>query len=145
MVFNNSLAGGIMFVALLSLGEAMWSPRLYEYTVIVAPDQKEGTFMAFSHMPSFVANFISGPMSGILLQSFCPSQGKLRCEMMWLIIGKQGVCRVSVSVLLAGGWCNAVRVLLTRTMRLARPEQHLVADTVIGAQKMLALQNRHCQ
>lgn len=91
MVFNNSLAGGIMFVALLSLGEAMWSPRLYEYTVIVAPDQKEGTFMAFSHMPSFVANFISGPMSGILLQRFCPAQGKLHCEMMWLIIGLSSI------------------------------------------------------
>ena len=74
---------------LLSVGEALWSPRLYEYTVIVAPDYEEGTFMAFSHMPTFLATFISGPMSGALLQNFCPAKGPLHCETMWLIIGQR--------------------------------------------------------
>ena len=87
MSFNSSLFGDILFVVLLSIGEAMWSPRLYEYTVIVAPDYEEGTFMAFSHMPTFVATLISGPLSGVLLQNFCPARGPLNCRMMWLIIG----------------------------------------------------------
>ena len=89
MTANNSVSGAISFIVLLSVGEALWSPRLYEYTVIVAPDFSEGTFMAFSHMPTFLATFISGPMSGALLQNFCPAKGSLHCETMWLIIGQR--------------------------------------------------------
>lgn len=97
MTGNNSISGAISFIVLLSVGEALWSPRLYEYTVIVAPDYEEGTFMAFSHMPTFLATFISGPMSGALLQNFCPAKGPLHCEMMWLIIG---LCSISSPLLL---------------------------------------------
>jgi hypothetical protein len=39
-----SISGAILFVVVLSVGEAIWSPRLYEYTTIIAPKGREGQF-----------------------------------------------------------------------------------------------------
>lgn len=35
-----------LFVAVLSVGEAVWSPRWYDYSMAVAPEGKEGVFTA---------------------------------------------------------------------------------------------------
>ena len=49
-----------MFVATLSLGEAIWSPRWYDYSMSVAPDGREGVFTALSSAPLFLAMLPTG-------------------------------------------------------------------------------------
>lgn len=61
----------ILFVVQLSLGEAFYSPRVYEYTMIVAPQGLEGLYTQLSAMPMFLAKFLVGPLSGSLLTSYC--------------------------------------------------------------------------
>jgi MFS family permease len=75
-----------LFVTLLSLGEALWSPRLYEYTAAIAPKGQEGSYMAMSLLPFFVAKLFVGLMSGRLLARFCPEAGPRHSEIMWLIV-----------------------------------------------------------
>jgi dipeptide/tripeptide permease len=81
----------IAFVVMLSIGEAIWSPRLYEYTTIIAPKGREGTYTALSSAPMFLAKFAIGGLSGWLLTQYCPEtlpEGGVRnSEFMWLIIG----------------------------------------------------------
>jgi hypothetical protein len=91
LALSTSIWACIVFVTLLSIGEAIWSPRLYDYTVSVCPEGREGTFMALSSAPLFLAKLPVGFLSGILLQRYCPltlDDGEERhSQTMWLIIG----------------------------------------------------------
>jgi MFS family permease len=83
--------GIVLFVFFLSLGEALWSPRLYEYTAAIAPEGQEGSYMALSVLPFFIAKFFVGMLSGFLLATYCPETGPRDCREMWLIIGAMGL------------------------------------------------------
>ena len=72
---------------LLSIGEAFYSPRLYEYTAAIAPKGQEASYMAMSSLPFFLAKLAVGPLSGVLLARFCPATGPRHSEALWLIIG----------------------------------------------------------
>jgi dipeptide/tripeptide permease len=74
-------------MVLLSIGEAFWSPRLYEYPAAIAPKGQEGSYMSLSLLPYFVAKFFVGSISGFLLQTYCPATGPRDSGTMWLIIG----------------------------------------------------------
>lgn len=39
----------VMFMIVLSFGEAIWSPRLYDYTMSIAPEVPQNTLPLFSH------------------------------------------------------------------------------------------------
>lgn len=78
--------GIVLFVLFLSLGESLWSPRLYEYTAAIAPEGREGSYMALSILPFFIAKFFVGVLSGFLLQTYCPEDGPRDCQTMWLVI-----------------------------------------------------------
>jgi len=43
-----SIPSCVLFVITLSIGEAIWSPRLYDYTMSVAQEGREGTYMGKS-------------------------------------------------------------------------------------------------
>jgi len=76
-----------LFVLFLSIGEAFYSPRLYEYTAAIAPKGQEASYMAMSSLPFFLAKIGVGPLSGVLLAQFCPATGPRHSETLWLIIG----------------------------------------------------------
>jgi MFS family permease len=76
-----------LFVTLLSVGEALWSPRLYEYAAAIAPKGQEGSYMALSLLPYFGAKLVAGFLSGGLLTKFCPAEGPRHSATMWFIIG----------------------------------------------------------
>ncbi len=75
------------FVVMLSVGEALWSPRLYEYAAAIAPKGHEASYMALSLLPMFIAKFAVGGISGWMLSVFCPADGPRHSETMWFIIG----------------------------------------------------------
>jgi MFS family permease len=76
-----------LFVVLLSIGEAFYSPRLYEYTAAIAPKGQEASYMAMSSLPFFLAKLGVAPFSGVLLAHFCPDTGPRHPGTLWLIIG----------------------------------------------------------
>lgn len=75
-----------LFVTTLSIGEAFYSPRLYEYAAAIAPKGQEASYMALSYLPYFLAKSIVGILSGFLLNYFCPEVGPRNSQMLWLII-----------------------------------------------------------
>lgn len=62
----------ILFIAVFTIGEAVWSPRLMQFTAEIAPKGKEGTYIALSVLPWFAAKFVVGPMSGWLAEVYTP-------------------------------------------------------------------------
>jgi hypothetical protein len=77
----------IMFVVILSIGEALWSPRLYEYTIFITEEGREGIYMALASSPMFIATLITGATSGTFLEAFCPEKGIKQSWKMWMWIG----------------------------------------------------------
>lgn len=88
----------ILFILIFTIGEAIWSPRLMQFTAEIAPKGKEGTYIALSVLPYFVAKFFVGPMSGVLVNAYTPldAAGKAmdsypHHHMIWLWIGGMAV------------------------------------------------------
>ncbi len=67
----------IFFISIFTIGEAVWSPRLMQFTAEIAPKGKEGTYIALSVLPYFAAKFVVGPMSGILVKYYTPLVDKM--------------------------------------------------------------------
>lgn len=75
------------YVIVLSLGEAFYSPRVYEYATAIAPKGQEASYAALSYAPFFLAKLLVGVVSGGLLERYCPKTGPRNSGMMWLIVG----------------------------------------------------------
>jgi hypothetical protein len=79
----------LFFVALFTIGEAIWSPRLMQFTAEIAPGGKEGSYIALSYLPFFLAKIVAGPMSGWLVKAYTP-EGQASYPdhyMVWVWIG----------------------------------------------------------
>ena len=83
----------ILFVIVFTIGESIWSPRLMQFTAEIAPGGKEGTYIALSYLPYFLAKLVAGPMSGILVANYTPDDLPPGVEhypdhhMVWVWIG----------------------------------------------------------
>jgi dipeptide/tripeptide permease len=76
----------VLFVVLYSLGEAFYSPRVYEYAAAIAPTGQEASYGALSYVPFFLAKLFVGTVSGVLLARYCPETGPRHAQTMWLVI-----------------------------------------------------------
>lgn len=79
-------AGAYCFVFVLSVGEALWSPRLYEYVAMMAPKGREASYMGLSELPYFAAKIPVGLMSGFLIAGYCAENTECQSEPIWLIV-----------------------------------------------------------
>ncbi len=60
------------FVGIFTIGEAIWSPRLMEYTARIAPKGQEASYMSLSLLPKFLSQPLVAVMSGWLLARYVP-------------------------------------------------------------------------
>jgi hypothetical protein len=87
VAFSTSTWAVILFMVTLSLGEAIWSPRLYDYTMSIAPEGREASFSALAALPLFAAKIPVGMMSGYLLHTYLPENDPHPDgRRLWLII-----------------------------------------------------------
>jgi MFS family permease len=70
-----------------SIGEAFYSPRVYEYAVSIAPEGQEASYASLSAVPLLMGKFINSAVFAGLLTRFCPAEGPRNPGKMWLIIG----------------------------------------------------------
>ena len=101
LAIGHTYANAILFVLLLSIGEGIWSPRLYEYSVMIAERGREGVYTALAAAPMFLASLLTGATSGVLLDRYTPDKGgEKRPEIMWAIIGLTSVVSPVLMLLL---------------------------------------------
>jgi MFS family permease len=97
----------IACMILLTAGEVVWSPKLYEFTAAIAPKGQEGAYLGMSLIPWFLAKTIVSALSGHMLDRWSPEEVVVdgeavplqqamvnhqldywdRPEAMWLILG----------------------------------------------------------
>ena len=96
------VAGPILFIIVLSFGEALWSPRLYEYVAVMAPPGREASYMGLTQLPMFAAKPLVGVMSGFLIAAYSPESGARNTELMWTIIFATTLAGPLIALLFAG-------------------------------------------
>jgi hypothetical protein len=72
------------YLIVFSVGEAFYSPRVYEYAAAIAPKGQEASYGALAYLPFLVGKLLIGT-AGWVLAAFVPEQGPRRPELMWLI------------------------------------------------------------
>jgi MFS family permease len=75
-----------LFVTLYSVGEAFYSPRVYEYAAAIAPKGQEASYGALSYIPFLLAKLLVGTFFGALLSRYCPAIGVRHSAILWLFV-----------------------------------------------------------
>jgi MFS family permease len=73
-----------LYLIVFSIGEAFYSPRVYEYAAAIAPKGQEASYGSLAYLPFLVGKLLVGT-GGWLLAAFCPEHGPRRSGTMWLI------------------------------------------------------------
>jgi MFS family permease len=73
-----------LYLMVFSVGEAFYSPRVYEYAAAIAPKGQEASYGALAYLPFLIGKLLIGT-AGWVLAAFVPEQGPRRPELMWLI------------------------------------------------------------
>lgn len=89
LAIEETYTSALGFVVILALGESIWSPKLYEFSTMAAPEGREGVYVAITFAPMYLSSVPVGVLSGWALSTFCgrnaapeDRQGRL----MWFLI-----------------------------------------------------------
>ncbi len=77
----------VFWQIVFSIGEAFYSPRVYEYAASIAPKGQEASYASLSYVPLLIGKIITGTAFGGLLARYCPAEGPRDPGTMWLLIG----------------------------------------------------------
>lgn len=91
------------YIVIMSIGEAMWQPRFLQYAAEIAPEGRTGAYMGVAQFPWFLTKMIVPLYSGWFLSRYCPKEGVLQTETMWLIYGVIAVSS-TIMLILARNW-----------------------------------------
>jgi proton-dependent oligopeptide transporter, POT family len=78
-------------IVVFALGEAIQAPRYYEYVADLAPKQQVGTYMGFAFLPIAIGTFVTGALTGPLVNHYIRGPGRDAPQRMWYVIGAIGV------------------------------------------------------
>jgi MFS family permease len=73
-----------LYLVVFSVGEAFYSPRVYEYAAAIAPRGQEASYGSLAYLPFLVGKILVGA-GGWLLAAFVPEHGPRHPATMWLI------------------------------------------------------------
>ncbi len=80
----------LLYVLIMTIGEAMWQPRFLQWIAEVAPKGMTGLYMGVGQFPWFLTKVITGFYSGWFLMNFIPLDtppSEMHSGMMWFIYG----------------------------------------------------------
>ena len=93
----------LLYLILMTVGEAMWQPRFLQFAAEIAPEGRTGAYMGVSQLPWFLTKVLTGLYAGWFLQEYCPEQGERNTEFMWFVHGCIAISS-TVLLLLARRW-----------------------------------------
>jgi MFS family permease len=73
-----------LYLVVFSIGEAFYSPRVYEYAAAIAPKGQEASYGSLAYLPFLVGKLLVGT-GGWFLAAFVPEHGPRHPATMWLI------------------------------------------------------------
>ena len=67
----------LVCMVIVTIGEVLWSPKLYEFTAAIAPKGQEGTYLGLSLLPWFLAKTLVSALSGHMLEHWSPEKANI--------------------------------------------------------------------
>ena len=86
LAFEPTVAGAVLSLFVLALGEIIQAPRYYEYISRLAPAEQQGTYMGFAFLPIGIGSLIGGWFGGTLLHHFGEVMHQ-PARMWWVVTG----------------------------------------------------------
>lgn len=77
----------VLWQVVFSIGEAFYSPRVYEYAAAIAPTGKEASYASLSYVPLLIGKILNGALFGFIFDVFYPKGGQGNPSGMWTLIG----------------------------------------------------------
>jgi MFS family permease len=94
----------LVYIVLMTVGEAMWQPRFLQYATEIAPEGRAGQYQGVAQLPWFLTKALVPLLySGTMMAKYCPAEGPKNTQTMWLIFGFIAISS-SVMLVLAKGW-----------------------------------------
>ena len=98
----------VLYILLMSVGEAIWSPRFLQWVAEIAPEGKVGMYMGIGQFPWFLTKMVTAAYSGYFVATYIPKPETglaVHSETMWLWYSI--IAMVTPVVLwLARGWMS---------------------------------------
>jgi dipeptide/tripeptide permease len=93
-----TVAGAVAAMMIFAVGEAIQSPRFYEYVANLAPSDQVGTYMGFAFLPIALGTFFAGWSSGYLVKHYVEG-GNPNAPQMWYVVGAYGIVSTLLMIL----------------------------------------------
>ncbi len=94
----------LLYILIMTVGEAMWSARFLQYATEIAPPERAGQYQGVAQLPWFLTKFLVPLLySGQMMERFCPESGVQNTSMMWLIFGLIAIVS-PITLFLARKW-----------------------------------------
>jgi MFS family permease len=77
----------VLWQVVFSVGEAFYSPRVYEYAAAIAPKGQEASYASLSYVPLLIGKLLNGALFGFIFTAFYPPGGPSNPSGMWSVIG----------------------------------------------------------
>lgn len=90
LALGPNLTNLMLYLIIMTIGEAMWQPRFLQWVAEIAPKNMTGIYMGIGQFPWFLTKIITSLYSGWFLMQYCPentSPKMMNTEQMWLIYG----------------------------------------------------------
>jgi POT family proton-dependent oligopeptide transporter len=94
------------YLIIMTIGEAMWSPRFLQWVAEIAPKGMTGIYMGIGQFPWFLTKIITSLYSGWFLMRYCPEgvpPSEMHTETLWFIYGLIAIA-TPIGLLFARPW-----------------------------------------
>ena len=94
------------YLIIMTIGEAIWSPRFLQWVAEIAPKGMTGIYMGIGQFPWFLTKIVTSLYSGWFLMHYCPEgvpPSEMHTETMWLVYGFIAIA-TPIGLILARKW-----------------------------------------
>ena len=89
VAFQPTVAGAVLSIFVLALGEMIQAPRYYDYISRLAPPGQQGTYMGFAFLPIGIGSLIGGWFGGRVMHQF--GEVAHQPQRVWWVISGVGI------------------------------------------------------
>ncbi len=99
----------LLYIVLMTIGEAMWQPRFLQWIAEIAPEGRTGAYMGIGQFPWFLTKMVTASYSGYFVSHYIPQPETglpMQTGKLWLIYGF--IAMISpIALWLAKNWMKA--------------------------------------
>jgi len=96
----------LVYILLMTIGEAMWQPRFLQWIAEIAPEGQTGAYMGIGQLPWFMTKMITASFSGYFIANYVPKPETglpMHTGQMWFIYGLIAIV-TPIALLFAKKW-----------------------------------------